>query len=188
MKYDILLTGVGGQGVLSLAAIIAHGAMKENLFVRQSEVHGMAQRGGSVISHLRISDTKISCDLIGRGTANMILGMEPLEALRYTEMLNTHGVVVTSKEPLVNISDYPELDTILSALNELKQTKVIDTKDLAQKAGSLKAGNMALVGGAAEFLPIKKETLLDSISELFSRKGDDVISINQKAFSLGSEA
>ena len=88
MKYDIILAGVGGQGVLSVAAGIATGAMLQGLNVRQSEVHGMAQRGGAVMSHLRISDEEIPGDLVGRGNADMILSMEPLEAIRYLEYLN----------------------------------------------------------------------------------------------------
>lgn len=184
-KYDIILAGVGGQGVLSLAAIIALGAMKDALHVRQSEVHGMAQRGGAVLAHLRIASGPIAGDLIGRGTASMVLSMEPLESLRYLSFLSRDGILVTAKDPVVNIVDYPDLDGIYEKINKLARKKLVEGGKLAREAGSLKAVNMVMVGAASSDLPIKTSTLEEAIREMFGARGDEVIEMNIKAFRLG---
>lgn len=186
MKYDIILAGVGGQGVLSVAAIIARGAMTDGLKVRQSEVHGMAQRGGAVLSHLRISDTEPCGDLVPRGEADLVLSMEPLESLRYIDYLSENGKIVTSKNPFINIPDYPEIQTILARVGEIDGATVLDDKEAAKEAGSIRASNMVMVGAAAPLLPIKEESLINAIKNLFASKGEDVISINEKAFRLGA--
>jgi indolepyruvate ferredoxin oxidoreductase beta subunit len=188
MKYDIILSGVGGQGVLSLAAIIAMGAMKEGLNVRQSEVHGMAQRGGAVLSHLRLSDRVISGDLIADGSAAMILSMEPLESLRYLRYLSSDGILVTSKDPVKNIPDYPELEKVYTDIRQLSRYILIETVKRAREAGSPKGTNMVMVGAAAAELPIKAETLESAIEELFSPKGQDIAAGNIEAFRAGMEA
>jgi indolepyruvate ferredoxin oxidoreductase beta subunit len=186
MKYDVILAGVGGQGVLSVAAIIATGAMKAGLEVRQSEVHGMAQRGGAVQAHLRLSDRKIASDLIPRGGAQMVLAMEPLESLRYVAYLSPEGVLISSTVPLVNIPDYPELEGLLAAIRRLPRHRLVDAAALA--GGSARAANMVLVGAAAPFLPVGREALQTSIRETFAAKGDGVIAANLKAFAAGLEA
>ncbi len=188
MKYDIILSGVGGQGVLSVAAIIARGAMMAGLKVRQSEVHGMAQRGGAVLSHLRISDGVIPGDLVPRGGADLILSMEPLESLRYTDYLKESGEVITSMNPVVNIPNYPELDTVIARVEALPRARVVDDKALAKEAGNLRGTNMVMVGAASPGLPVGRDILLKAIEDLFGPKGEDVVASNKRAFELGASA
>ncbi len=187
MKFDVILAGVGGQGVLSLAAIIATGAMKDNLKVRQSEVHGMAQRGGAVLSHLRISDSEIASDLVPKGAASLVLSMEPLESLRYVDFLSPDGSIVTAAEPFINIPDYPEIETIYEKIRKFKNHKIVDSVALAKKAGSSRAVNMVIIGAASGILPVAKSSLKAAIEELFSSKGKEIVDINIKAFELGAE-
>ena len=188
MKYDMILAGVGGQGVLSVSAIIASSAMKEGLHVKQSEVHGMSQRGGAVVANLRISDQPIASDLIPRGTASMILSMEPLESLRYIDYLSPDGYLITSTNPVVNIPDYPDLDELLQKIRSLPHVKLVDAEKLARQAGSGRATNMVMVGAASSLLPVKMETVEQFIRDIFERKGEKVVEINLKAFRLGREA
>ncbi|MCL1874618.1 MAG: 2-oxoacid:acceptor oxidoreductase family protein, partial [Clostridiales bacterium] len=151
MKCDVILAGVGGQGVLSVAAVIAWAAVEEGLAVRQSEVHGMAQRGGAVLAHLRIADKSITCDLVPRGGADLILAMEPLESLRYAAWLSGGGALVTAAEPFVNIPDYPELGGILSAIKTFPLYRIVEAAALAKEAGFAKSVNMVMVGAASAF-------------------------------------
>ena len=188
MKCDVILAGVGGQGVLSLAAIIARAAADEGLTVRQSEVHGMAQRGGAVLAHLRISDREIACDLVPRGGADLIISMEPLESLRYTEWLGPKGALVTAAEPFVNINNYPPLEDVIAAVNRFPLKRIIKAAALAKEAGLAKAVNTVMVGAASPFLPVKTESLEKSITEAFSSKETAIISANIKAFQLGRKA
>ena len=185
MKYDMIIAGVGGQGVLSVAAIIASSAMKEGLYVKQSEVHGMSQRGGAVYANLRLSDQPIYSDLIADGTASMILSMEPLESLRYLHYLKDDGYLITSENPELNIPDYPDLNELLQKIRSLPNALTIDAHKLAMEAGSGRATNMVLAGAASHFLPIKPETMENFIKEIFARKGDKVVDINLKAFTMG---
>ena len=186
MTYNILLAGVGGQGVLSLAAVIAKAAMAAGLEVRQSEVHGMSQRGGGVQAHLRIADGPVYSDLIPSGGADMILSMEPLEALRYLPFLRPDGVVVTASEPVVNIPDYPDLESVLAAIRVLPSAKIVDAEEIAKQAGNPKAVNMALVGAAGTWLPLSEEVIADSVRDMFARKDPRVIDANMKALALGA--
>jgi indolepyruvate ferredoxin oxidoreductase beta subunit len=188
MKYDIILAGVGGQGVLSLSAIIATAAMKEGLHVKQSEVHGMAQRGGAVSANLRLSDKPIASDLIGRGTASMILAMEPLESLRYLDFLSTEGTLVTATAPVVNIPNYPDLEGLLAKIRTLPNAILVESDRLAKDAGSPRASNMVMVGACAHLLPLKTETMEEAIRDMFGRKGEQVIEVNLRAFRSGAEA
>ena len=185
MKYDMIIAGVGGQGVLSVASIIASSAMKEGLHVKQSEVHGMSQRGGAVYANLRLSDQPIYSDLIADGTASMILSMEPLESLRYLHYLKDDGYLITSENPERNIPDYPNLDELLIQIRSLPNALTIDAHKLAMEAGSGRATNMVLAGAASHFLPIKPETMQNFIKEIFARKGEKVVGINLKAFAMG---
>lgn len=187
MTYDILLAGVGGQGVLSIAAIIASAAMTDGLFVRQSEVHGMSQRGGGVSAHLRLSDKEINSDLIPQGKADMILAMEPIESLRYLSWLKPEGVIITASQPFVNIPDYPDVDKIYEVINKQKGSRVIHTENLAKEAGSPKAENMVLVGAALEYIPIKRETIEKSVHDRFASKDLKLVDINMKALELGEQ-
>lgn len=188
MKYDVILAGVGGQGVLSVAAVIALGAKKNGLSVRQSEVHGMAQRGGAVQAHLRLSDRTIVSDLIGKASADMILSMEPIESLRYLQYLKAEGVLITSSDPVKNIPNYPDLEGIYSRIRSLPSTCLVGAAELAQAAGSARSSNMVMVGAASSYLPVEEKYLLAAIEELFSRKGEKVVETNRKAFQAGRDA
>ena len=185
MTYDIVLCGVGGQGVLSLAAIIAKGAMMEKLHVKQAEVHGMSQRGGAIIATMRISSEEIFSDLIPEGSADMVLSMEPLESLRHIKYLKKEGKLITGKDPYINIPDYPVVDDLYKVINGIPLSQIIDTKSLASEAGSVRAQNIVLVGSASRVLPIKEETFLQAIEDVFNRKGEAIVEINKKAFLLG---
>ena len=188
MKYDVILAGVGGQGVLSVAAVIAESAITDGLTVRQSEVHGMAQRGGAVLAHLRISDKPIPSDLIGKGNAEMILSMEPLEALRYLDYLKTgDGVLVTAENPFKNIPNYPDPRELMKKAAGVPGSVIIDAQTLARQAGSSRSLNMVMVGAASGSLPIKSSTIENTIQNFFFRKGKGVSDVNIKAFRLGRE-
>jgi indolepyruvate ferredoxin oxidoreductase beta subunit len=188
MKFDVILAGVGGQGVLSVAAIIAQAAVNEGLKVRQSEVHGMAQRGGAVLAHLRISDTAIAGDLVPKGGADIIISMEPLESLRYTAWLAPSGALVTAAEPFVNISNYPETESVIAAIKNYPHCRIIEAAALAKEAGLARAVNTVMVGAASGFLPIKVKTLEDTIAGVFAAKEASVLTANTKAFQLGRQA
>ncbi len=184
-KIDIILSGVGGQGALSVGAIVSMAAMKEGFKVRQSEVHGMAQRGGAVLAHLRISSGIIECDLIPRGGADVVLSMEPLESLRYLEYLKPEGALVTADEPVLNIPDYPDLEKVHQAVRDLPNSNLVDAKTLAKEAGAARAVNMVLVGALSLNLPLKPESIEEAIRDKFTSKGEAVVETNLKAFRLG---
>jgi indolepyruvate ferredoxin oxidoreductase beta subunit len=188
MKKDIILAGVGGQGVLSIAAIIARAAVAEGLTVRQSEVHGMAQRGGAVLAHLRIADGIIPSDLVPQGGADIIVSMEVLESLRYAAWLSPQGVLVTAAEPFVNIPDYPELTAITQAIERFPVYRLIEAAGLAKEAGHPRSVNMVMVGAASPFLPVKPETLENTIGEVFGAKTPALAEVNRVAFRLGRKA
>lgn len=188
MTYDIILAGVGGQGVLSLAAIVAKAAMLDGFFVRQSEVHGMAQRGGAVLAHLRVSDEPIAGDLVPAGGADMVLAMEPLESLRYLSYLKPEGIVVTAAEPFVNIPDYPEIEKVLGAIRALPRSLLVDAAGIAKEAGSPRAVNMALAGAASLLLPVRLASIERGIDELFGKKDPRAAEANRRAIELARAA
>lgn len=188
MKYDIIIAGVGGQGTVSISSIIAWAAMSEGLSVKQSEVHGMSQRGGSVVTNLRISDEPIASDLIPQGSASMILSIELLEGLRYLSYLSETGAFVSSTNPVANISNYPDVDSLLDTIRTLPNSVLIDGDFLARNAGSARAANMVMVGASSRFLPIKPETLERYIGKIFAGKGERVVNSNLKAFRAGLES
>jgi indolepyruvate ferredoxin oxidoreductase beta subunit len=185
LKKDIILAGVGGQGVLSIAAIIAQAAVSAGYSVRQSEVHGMAQRGGAVLAHLRISDGGIRGDLVPRGGADLIISMEPLESLRYLEWLSPEGALVTAAEPFINIPNYPETSAVLNAVKSLPKAKVVEASALAKEAGLARAVNMVMVGAASPYLPIDAGVLESTIGQMFGTKNPEA---NIKAFAAGRSA
>jgi indolepyruvate ferredoxin oxidoreductase beta subunit len=187
MKFDIILAGVGGQGVLSLSSIIATAALDEGLHVKQSEVHGMAQRGGAVTAHLRLSDRPIESDLVPLGTASLILSLEPLESLRYLEFLGPDGAVVTATQPVSNIDDYPALDELTAAIRRLPRAVLVDAAGIARHAGLPQATNMVMAGAASGLLPIRVSTIERAIRTRFARKGATVIDQNLAAFRAGQE-
>jgi indolepyruvate ferredoxin oxidoreductase beta subunit len=188
VKSDIVLAGVGGQGVLSMAAIIAAAAGECELTVKQGEVHGMSQRGGAVQASLRLADGPIDSDLIPRGTADMILSMEPLESLRYLDYLAPEGTLLTSLDPFDNISNYPDLEQIHAHLRSLPRAILIEADRLAREAGSARSSNVVLIGAASHLLPIAPRTLETYIRMAFQPKGEKVVEINVRAFEAGVEA
>ena len=188
MKQDIILAGVGGQGILSIAFVIDSAALKEGLNFKQAEVHGMAQRGGAVQSHLRLSRKAIHSDLIPRGGADLVLSVEPLEALRYVEYLGPEGIIVTSRNPHKNIPDYPDIEEVLGKVRKYSRSVVIDAEKLAAEAGSGRAQNMVMLGAASDLLIIGESSLQEFIRVLFAPRGEKLVEINLKAFELGRKA
>jgi indolepyruvate ferredoxin oxidoreductase, beta subunit len=187
VKNDIILSGVGGQGILSIAAVIGLAAIDNNLFLKQSEVHGMSQRGGDVQSHLRLSDNPVSSDLIPYGNADIIISVEPMESLRYLPWLSEKGWIVANSNPFINIPDYPPVEEIIKEIKKFKNSVVVDADTMAKEAGSLKSVNMVILGAASPFLELAYESLENAIRKLFGRKGDDIISLNLKALRAGKD-
>lgn len=189
MKTDIILCGVGGQGILSIATIIGEAAMKEGLYIKQAEVHGMSQRGGDVQSNLRLSSSPIHSDLIGNGQADVIISMEPMEALRYLPYLNKEtGWIITSSVPFVNIPNYPDMEQINSEYANMKNAISIDIEKLAKDNGIPRSANVILLGAAIKALGIDREMVENAIRTVFGRKGESVVEANIKALAIGIEA
>lgn len=188
MKQDIILAGVGGQGILSIAFVIDNAALKQGLHFKQAEVHGMAQRGGAVQSHLRIADKPVFSDLIPRGAADMILSVEPMECVRYLDFLSPEGIVVTSRSPFVNIPDYPDIEGVLDAIQTVKNSIIVDADKMAKEAGSPKAQNMVMLGAASRHLVCEEANLREFIEVLFAPRGEKMVALNLKAFDLGRSA
>ena len=185
MKKDIILAGVGGQGILSIAATIGLAAIKKNFNIKQAEVHGMSQRGGEVVSHLRISDSQIFSDLITKGQADMILSLEPLETLRYLPYLNESGWIISNSEPYTNIPNYPDLELVYNEIRKYKNHVLINADEIAKKLNAPLSANMVLIGAAAHYLGFEEQEIEDAIREQFSKKGDDIVNINIQAFREG---
>ncbi|MDR1985121.1 MAG: indolepyruvate oxidoreductase subunit beta [Prevotellaceae bacterium] len=188
MKTDIILAGVGGQGILSIAAAIGLAAIENNLFIKQAEVHGMSQRGGDVQSNLRISDKEIASDLIPFGNADIILAIEPMESLRYLPYLSRNGRIVTNSAPFINILDYPEIETVLDEIRKNPDNIIIDADIIAKNIGSPRSSNMVMLGAASHFINIKFESIENAVMKMFASKGNEVAEINVKALQAGREA
>jgi len=185
MKNDIIIAGVGGQGILSIAATIGLAAVDKNLFLKQSEVHGMSQRGGDVVSHLRLSDKPVHSDLIPYGRAGLIISVEPMEALRHLPWLSSSGWIVTNSKPYINISDYPDINEIIEKIKEIKNSIIIDADSIAAECGSEKAANMVILGAASPFTGLSPESLEEAVVKIFEKKGTQIVDINLKAFRAG---
>lgn len=187
MKSDIILAGVGGQGILSIAATIGMAALENHLFLKQAEVHGMSQRGGAVQSHLRISEKEIASDLIPLGKADLIISVEPMESLRYLPWLSQNGWLVTNTTPFVNIPDYPEMDDLLNEIEKLPHHIAINADEIARQVKSPRSSNMVMLGASSPFLDLPYESLEIGIKKIFERKGDKVVQLNLDALKVGRD-
>ena len=186
MKQDIILAGVGGQGILSIATVLGEAALTNGLHIKQAEVHGMSQRGGDVQSNLRISSEPIASDLIPFGKVDMIMSLEPMEALRYVDELSKDGWIVTSSIPFVNIDNYPDKEEVYKHLQALPHTIMLDVEQYAKEAGApAQAANMVLLGAAIPMLGLKFETIRDAVAKVFARKGEDIVAKNIAALAAG---
>lgn len=187
MNTDIILSGVGGQGILSIATIIGAAAIKEKLYIKQAEVHGMSQRGGDVQSNLRISSDPISSDLIPLGKADLIISLEPMEAMRYLPYLKKDGWIITNTAPFINIPNYPELQELLDSIKAIGHHVSLDVDAIAKEVASPRAANIVLLGAASPFLGIEVEKIEEGIRNVFGRKGEAIVEMNLKAFRAGLE-
>ncbi|MDD2918810.1 indolepyruvate oxidoreductase subunit beta [Rhodoferax sp.] len=188
MNYDLVVSGVGGQGVLTIAGVIDHAIHAAGLHLKQSEVHGMAQRGGAVSAFVRISDQPVASDLIGDGMASMVLSVEPMEALRYTQLLRPDGWIVSDITPMVNVANYPPMDALYQVLFSAPRLVALDAARMAKKAGSIKVQNTVMLGAAAMHLPLSPELFENQLRRLFSRKGERIVNANINAFRMGDAA
>ena len=185
MKIDIILSGVGGQGILSIAATIGMAAVKKNLHLKQAEVHGMSQRGGAVQSNLRLSEKEIASDLIPLGGADLILSVEPMESLRYLPWLSKNGWLVTNSTPFVNINNYPPMEDLMKEISKIKNHVVIDADKIAKEIGSPRSSNMVMLGAGTPFINIPIEEIEEAIRAIFSRKGEEIVNKNLEAMHAG---
>lgn len=188
MRNDIILSGVGGQGILSIANIISLAAVENNLYLKQSEVHGMSQRGGDVQSHLRLSSKPVSSDLIPYGKADLIISVEPMESLRYLPWLSKSGWLVTNSTPFININDYPPVEEILKEIRKIRNHKIVDADEIARTAGSSRSGNMVILGAASHHIDLPFKSLENAVEKFFVKKGTDITAVNIKALRAGREA
>ena len=187
MKSDIILSGVGGQGILSIAATIGMAALENHLHLKQAEVHGMSQRGGAVQSHLRISEKEIASDLIPLGKADLIISVEPMESLRYLPWLSENGWLVTNTTPFVNIPDYPDMKELLAEIEKLPHHIAINADEIARQVKSPRSSNMVMLGASSPFLDLPYENLEIGIKKIFGRKGEKVVQLNIDALKAGRE-
>lgn len=187
MKSDIILSGVGGQGILSIAATIGMAALENHLYLKQAEVHGMSQRGGAVQSHLRISENEIASDLIPLGKADLIISVEPMESLRYLPWLSENGWLVTNTTPFVNITDYPDMKELLAEIEKLPHHIAINADEIARQVKSPRSSNIVMLGASSPFLDIPYESLEIGINKIFGRKGEKVVQLNIDALKAGRE-
>ena len=185
MRADIILSGVGGQGILSIAAVIGEAALKEGLYMKQAEVHGMSQRGGDVQSNLRLSDLPIASDLIPKGHADLIISLEPMESLRYLPYLKEDGWLVTNSQPFVNIPNYPDMEKVNEELDKLPHKVILDVEAIAKEVATARAANIVMLGAAAPFIGIEYNKIEDGIRRIFGRKGEEVVEMNLKALKAG---
>ena len=187
MKKDIILAGVGGQGILSIAAIIGTAAVESDLYLKQAEVHGMSQRGGDVQSHLRISDKPIHSDLIPNGGADLIISVEPMESLRYLPYLSESGWLITNTNAFINIPNYPDYKKLMNTIKTFQNHIAIDADKIAKDIGSPRSMNMVVLGAASKFLDLPYKKLEKGIKNIFGRKGEKIVEANLKAMKAGRE-
>lgn len=187
MKRDIILAGVGGQGILSIATTIGMAALNAGLHLKQAEVHGMSQRGGDVSSNLRIADHEIASDLIPYGQADLIISVEPMESLRYLPLLSPDGWLITNTKPFINITNYPAMPDLMAEIEQFKNHIALDADEIAKNLGSSRSANMVILGAASPFLEINYQELQEAIRQIFARKGEEVVKLNLNALQAGRD-
>jgi len=187
MKIDIILAGVGGQGILSIATVIGTAAVKQGLYLKQAEVHGMSQRGGDVQSNLRLADHEIASDLIPYGKADLIISIEPMESLRYLPVLSPEGWLITNDQPFVNIPNYPAEEALKAELDKLPRKIVVSADKIAKELGSARSSNMVILGAASPFIKMDFNLLEDAVREIFGKKGQDIVEVNLACLRAGRE-
>jgi len=187
MKLDMIISGVGGQGILSISTIIGTAVVKKGLYFKQAEVHGMSQRGGDVQSHLRISDKPIHSDLIQKGKADMILSVEPMESLRYLPFLKKDGWVISNTKSYVNIPNYPNIDDVLTEIKKISQHILIDANQIATDIGTAQVMNVVMLGAASKFMPFEFSEIQDAVKTIFGAKGEKIVDMNLAALEKGRE-
>jgi len=188
LTRNLVLAGVGGQGILTIAQAIGHAATDLNLHVKQAETHGMSQRGGAVISHMRYSTEPVYSDLVQEGGADLLLAVEPLEALRWLKYLSPDGNLVVNVKPVKNVPNYPELEEVLGVIHRIPGHTLIDADRLASLAGSARSANMVLVGAASPMLGFDDDQWERTLRKIWSAKGERVVETNLKAFRYGRDA
>lgn len=187
MKRDIILAGVGGQGILSIATTIGTAALHAGLHLKQAEVHGMSQRGGDVSSNLRIADHEIASDLIPYGQADLIISVEPMESLRYLPLLSADGWLITNTKPFINIDNYPEMVDLMLEIEKIDNHIALDADEIAKKLGSVRSANMVILGAASPFLEMDYSELKDAVRHIFARKGEEIVKLNLDALQAGRD-
>ncbi len=187
MKTDIILSGVGGQGIVTIAAVVGTAALQNNMYLKQSEIHGMSQRGGAVQSHLRISEKPIASDVIAEGSADLIISVEPMESLRYLPFLSKNGWLITNTKPFVNIPNYPDLENVMEEIKKVKNHVALDADKMAREIKSPRSSNIIMLGAASPFIHIEYEKLEEGIKAIFGKKGEDIVNKNIAALRLGRE-
>lgn len=187
MKIDIILAGVGGQGILSIASIIGYAALKKGLTLKQAEVHGMSQRGGDVQSHFRLADHEIASDLIPQGQADLIISVEPMESLRYLPWLSKEGWLITNDQPFINIPNYPQAEVLTAELQKQPRKVIISADKIAKELGSARSANMVILGAASPFIDIEFSAIENAVSEVFARKGEEIVNVNLACLRAGRE-
>jgi len=185
MKTDIIIAGVGGQGIVSIAATIGMAALHEDLNLKQSEIHGMSQRGGDVSSNMRISSNEIASDLIPYGQGDLILSIEPMESLRYLPYLSKTGWLVTNSAPFINIDNYPELDDVVEKIKSLPHNVILNADAIAADIGSRRSSNIVMLGAASHFIDMNFDSLKEGLRQIFGKKGEAIVEINIKALEAG---
>jgi indolepyruvate ferredoxin oxidoreductase beta subunit len=187
MKRDIILAGVGGQGILSIATTIGMAALNTGLHLKQAEVHGMSQRGGDVSSNLRIADHEIASDLIPYGQADLIISVEPMESLRYLPLLSPKGWLITNTKPFINITNYPAMPDLMAEIEKFENHIALDADEIAKNLGSTRSANMVILGAASPFLEIDYAELQEAVRRIFSRKGEETVNLNLDALQAGRD-
>ncbi|MGI6394663.1 MAG: indolepyruvate oxidoreductase subunit beta [bacterium] len=187
MKSDIILAGVGGQGILTIATVLGYAAVESGLYLKQAEVHGMSQRGGDVQSHFRISDKPIFSDLVPKGKADLIISVEPMESLRYLPFLSKEGWLITNTNPFNNISNYPEMDKVMGEIKKLPRHIAVDGDKMARELNNLRGMNMVVAGAASLFIDLDFNLMIKAIEVIFGKRGEDVVKANIDCLKAGRE-